>query len=89
VIAPAIVGEGATTVTPIPPEEPGETPPITIEFENVTNGGTISVVSTDPLADPDAPAPPAGFSLGDACLLRNPAQRRVDVHRAGHGVFQL
>ena len=23
------------------------------------------------------------------CLLRNPAQRRVDVHRAGHRVFQL
>jgi len=65
VIAPATVTQGPTTVVPIPPDEPGETPPITIEFENVTNGGTISVVSTDPLADPDAPAPPAGFSLGD------------------------
>jgi hypothetical protein len=65
VIAPVIVSEGATTVTPIPPDQPGETPPITIEFENVTNGGEISVVSIDPEADPEAPEPPSGFSLGD------------------------
>ncbi|MGH9237191.1 MAG: putative Ig domain-containing protein [Vicinamibacterales bacterium] len=65
VVAPAIVSEGPTTVTPIPPEEPGETPPITIEFENVTNGGTISVATIDPEIVESAPEPPAGFSLGD------------------------
>ena len=65
VIDPAPVSTGPTTVTPIPPEEPGGTPPVTIEFENVTNGGTISVVSIDPEADPSAPEPPSGFSLGD------------------------
>jgi hypothetical protein len=65
VIAPAIVSTGPTTVTPIPPEASGGTPPVTIEFENVTNGGTISLVSIDPEADPSAPEPPGGFSLGD------------------------
>ena len=65
VVAPAIVSTGATTVTPIAPEEPGETPPITIEFENVTNGGTISVATIDPEIVESAPEPPAGFSLGD------------------------
>ena len=32
---------------------------------NVTNGGTISVESIDPEADPSAPEPPSGFALGD------------------------
>ena len=64
VIAPAPVSTGPTTVTPIPPEEPGGTPPVTIEFENVTTGGTISVATIDP-EDPSSPEPPSGFSLGD------------------------
>lgn len=64
VIAVATVSEGPATVT-IPPAAPGETPPVTIEFENVTSGGTISVEEIDPEADPSAPEPPSGFALGD------------------------
>ena len=65
VIAPAVVGPGATTVTPIPPDVPGEPAPLTIEFSNVTSGGTISVATIDPETVLSAPDPPAGFSLGD------------------------
>jgi len=64
VIAPVVVAPGPAVVTPIPPESPGEAPPVTIEFTNVTSGGTISVATIDPEAA-SAPDPPAGFSLGD------------------------
>jgi len=65
VVAPAVVNTGATTVTPIPPDAPGEPAPLTIEFSNVTTGGTISVATIDPETVLSAPDPPAGFSLGD------------------------
>ena len=64
VIEPVVVVPGPAVVTPIPPEAPGEAPPVTLEFTNVTNGGTISVATVDPEAA-TAPDPPAGFSLGD------------------------
>jgi hypothetical protein len=65
VIAPVEVELGPAVVTPIPSEEPGEPPPVTIEFTNVTSGGTISVATIDPETVLSAPEPPAGFSLGD------------------------
>jgi hypothetical protein len=65
VIAPVqITGVGPATVTPIPPK-PGEAPPITIEFTNITSVGQISVATIDPETVTTAPDPPAGFSLGD------------------------
>ena len=64
VIAPVDVPTGPTVVTPIPPDA-GEAPPVTIEFTNVTSGGTISVATIDPATVLAAPDPPAGFSLGD------------------------
>ena len=65
VIAPVVISElGPVVVTPIAPA--GEDPaPITLEFSNVTGGGTISVATIDPATVLSAPAPPAGFSLGD------------------------
>lgn len=64
VLAPVVVPTGPAVVTPIPPAAPGEVPPVTLEFSNVTSGGTISVATVDPEAA-SAPDPPAGFSLGD------------------------
>jgi hypothetical protein len=65
VIAPVIVSElGPVVVTPI--AAAGEDPaPMTLEFTNVTGGGTISVATIDPATVLSAPDPPAGFSLGD------------------------
>jgi hypothetical protein len=65
VIDPVSVTLGPALVTPIEPESDDEPPLLTIEFENVTSEGTISVATIDPATAPEEQALPSGFSLGD------------------------
>jgi hypothetical protein len=41
---------------------------LSLTFDTVTTAGDTTVEVIDPLTDPDAPGPPAGFSLGDPPL---------------------
>jgi hypothetical protein len=52
-------------VTPTTPS--GETP-VTIQFDTVTSEGETTLQLIDPSTAPEAPAPPAGFQLGDPPL---------------------
>jgi hypothetical protein len=63
---------------------------LTIQFSNVTSGGTISVATIDPETVLSAPDPPAGFSLGDNPVYYEITPSEVvDVHRTCHRLLQL
>lgn len=49
----------------VTPEVPAGTPPVTMNFSNVSQGGTTAMNVIDPATAPLAQAPPSGFSLGD------------------------